>query len=203
MTRSNPSAAICRAVLALVAILSGCTVIHSESPDIREFDTDQHSQAEIHYSAVLYELGPPTKMSQLGEGMVWLYEDVDLMEKQFGLGFRDWPLTVFKFNLGSGEGSYMGQVMVFDGDGNLLSIGKVHKDISLGSGAGFQFVFKVSSLVNLSDMRGLATQNAWGQSMLKPMPASLNNAQDLESGEHGVELKTTPAFSGQNTLAAP
>lgn len=199
--RSGLTAALACALMAV--LFQGCTIIRSEAPDIKEFDETRVEREAVHYRDVLVELGLPTNMSQLGDGMVWLYEDVDLIERQIGIGFDAWLLNIFKLNVGSGEGSYSGQLFVFDRQGNLVFAGRIHDDFVLGSGVGFQFIFTVSSLVDLGDVKMSATQNEWGRDLLKGLPESLNRGQDPDSGQHGVTLKVMPPFTGQNSLAAP
>lgn len=199
----NPKSHILIGILVLMVVMGGCTIIHSESADIPQFDDGRYHAQVTQYRDVLDDMGPPTKMSQLGEGMVWFYENIDLVEHQFGFSFNTWPYSLFKLNLGSGDGRYGGQLFVFDGDGRLLSAAKVSDDMDLGSGMAFQFVFIVSSLVNLSDVRDKRMQHEWGQALLVDVPRGLNSGSDLESGANGLQLLTTPLNVGQHTLARP
>lgn len=190
------------AALVILATLSGCTVIRSEPAHIEKFDTTQYDSG-THYSTVLHDMGPPTKMSQLGTGMAWLYEDVALKENQIGLGPVSGPLSIFKLNFATGDGEYQGTVLTFDQDGQLTSAGAMNEELNLGEGMAFQFVFAVSSLVDIGDIRQTPNQHTWGKSMLQDVPAGLNRQQDLDTGAHGVELMTTPQFTGQQSLANP
>jgi len=190
------------AVLAILAAMGGCTIIRSEPSEIKNIDETEITQGS-HYSRILDDMGPPTKMSQLGTGMVWLYEDVALNEKQFGIGALDGPLSIFKLNFAAGDGSYQGTMLTFDDEGHLTSAGTLNDDINLGRGMAFQFVFTVSSLVDIGDVRGTPMQHTWGKALLNDLPEGLNSQQTLETGAHGVELMTTPPFTGQNSLANP
>lgn len=200
---TSPKVCLLAGFLFSVALFCGCTVIRSESPSVEPYEVSEEAGQKVHYSTLLHRMGPPTNMSQLGGGMVWLYEDMALTEAQFGLGFSDWPLSIFKINLGSGDGRYHGQLFVFDDEGYLVSAGRTDEEINLGSGVGFQFVFQVSSLVNLADINRPGVQHGWGQGMLVDLPEGLNRQQDLELGEHGCELLITPENVGQDTLAKP
>ncbi|WP_229595377.1 hypothetical protein [Pseudodesulfovibrio sediminis] len=135
--------------------------------------------------------------------MVWLYEDVQLTEKQFGIGPREGTGSLLKLNFSQGSGLYHGMVMVFALDGALLFAEEVEETIHLGEGAGIQLLFSMSSLVNLSDVRGSAVQHTWGESLLQDIPKGLNSQQNFDSGEHGVQLLVTPEFVGQQSLAIP
>jgi hypothetical protein len=49
----------------------------------------------------------------------------------------------------------------------------------------------------------LAPQHHWGMSLLKPLPKTLNAANDIDDGEHGLEQRGTPIAVGQRALASP
>nr|WP_287410719.1 hypothetical protein [Pseudodesulfovibrio sp.] len=200
--RRNKAFKTLTAVLMILAILFGCTIIRSEPAHIEKFDTTRYDSG-THYSEILHDIGPPTKMSQLGTGMAWLYEDVVLKEKQIGFGPVSGPLSIFKLNFATGDGEYQGTVLTFDQDGQLTSAGAMNEELNLGEGMAFQFVFAVSSLVDIGDIRQTPNQHTWGKSMLQDVPAGLNRQQDLDTGAHGVELMTTPQFTGQQSLANP
>lgn len=187
----------------LVFLAAGCTVIRSESDLPSRGDTSSYVPGSTHYSSILVDFGPPTTLSRLGKGMVWLYEDLELEEMQFGLGFSDWPYSLFKINVGSGAGGYDGKAFIFDGNGNLLSAGEVRNDLYMGKGVGFQWIFKVSSLTSLSDVRKEPVQFSWGEALLVNLPTGLNGGQRLDTGEHGFQLMITPAHAGQHTLQQP
>jgi hypothetical protein len=48
-----------------------------------------------------------------------------------------------------------------------------------------------------------APQHQWGRSLLHPLPHTLNAANDLDTGLHGLEQRGTPTAVGQRTLAGP
>ncbi|BDQ37158.1 hypothetical protein SYK_15180 [Pseudodesulfovibrio nedwellii] len=200
--RRNKAFKTLTAVLMILAILFGCTIIRSEPAHIEKFDTTRYD-SNTHYSEVLRDMGPPTKMSQLGTGMVWLYEDVTLKENQIGFGPINGPLSIFKLNFAAGDGKYQGTVLTFDLDGRLTSTGTMNEELNLGEGMAFQFAFVVSSLVDIGDIRQTPNQHTWGKSLLQDVPAGLNSQQNLDTGAHGVELMTTPQFTGQQSLANP
>lgn len=200
MTKSNlPLTSL--ALLILTGCLFGCSVLHSEVAEQPRFDNTAYEQDVTHYRQVLHEHGPPTKISRLGDGMVWLYEGIDLKEKQFGFIFNNALFSLFKFSLSSGDGVYSAQYYAFDAKGMLMSMGSTVEDVSFGSGTALQLVYSMESLVNLTEMREQSLQHDWGQSLLLPIPEGLNAAQDMNSGQNGVQLLTTPAHTGQHTLA--
>jgi len=192
------------AILATTLLFTtGCTIIRSEpSHDISFEDTD-YSIETTHYREILHEHGPPSQLSALGTGMVWLYEEVDLTEKQLGIGFSDGPLSLFKINLAAGDGEYKGWMLTFGENGYVTSFAKTEDVINLGRGAGFQFILTVSSLVNITDVRGSSAQADWGQGLITEPSRGLNRNQDLNLGKSGLQLLMTPAYTGQHTLAKP
>lgn len=185
----------CRAVLptllVLLTLISGCTYIHSEMPPSPPVDIEMPGK-NTHYSSLLRQLGPPTALSRLGDGMVWLYEDMQLGEKQIGFGFSNWPLALFKLNVGAGDGDYRALVMVFDGEGKLVSAARKEVPLHLGEGVGMQMIFSVSSLVDISDVRKGTDPDTWGSQLLETLPQGLKRQQDLASGSNGLQLMTTP-----------
>jgi len=190
-------------LLLLVQCAYACTIIHSEPADGQQFDETLLDMARVHYNAILESYGPPTKLSRLGDGMVWVYEDMELTEVQFGVSATKWPRSLFKINLGKGYGIYRGVVMTFDGEGHMTSVGQTVDDVYLGAGVGLQSVFSVTSLVNLSDVKNQPVQHDWGMTLLGTQSELLNRGQELHTGPNGVELQTTPPNSGQHSLEFP
>jgi hypothetical protein len=52
-------------------------------------------------------------------------------------------------------------------------------------------------------LTALEPQHHWGMSLLKPLPKTLNAANDIDAGMHGLEQRGTPLAVGQRTLASP
>jgi hypothetical protein len=189
--------------LVMTVFMCGCTIIHSEPTHLPPFENNDYVPHVTHYSKVLKDFGPPTKISKLSGGMVWLYEGIDLTEHQVGLNLEGNNFSILKFSFSLGEGEYTGQFYVFDNKGYLLSTGESMNDVGKGSGSALQFIFTYTSLVDMSDMRDQALQHDWGQSLLTSVPEGLNNNQNMNSGKNGLHLLTTPVHTGQHTLSAP
>ena len=75
------------ALLAVTAGTGGCAVLH------KDFGTPLPSAPPLEagagtYRDVLRAMGPPHKLSRLGDGFVFLYEHAKLTERQFGFDGR-------------------------------------------------------------------------------------------------------------------
>ena len=53
------------------------------------------------------------------------------------------------------------------------------------------------------ELTAAAPQHRWGMSLLNPLPQTLNAANDIDVGMHGLEQRGTPRAVGQRTLADP
>jgi hypothetical protein len=53
------------------------------------------------------------------------------------------------------------------------------------------------------ELAASAPQHRWGMSMLNPPPKTLNAANDIDAGIHGLEQRGTPIAVGQRTLEVP
>jgi hypothetical protein len=72
----------------------------------------------------------------------------------------------------------------------------------IGRGTAVQLFFVALPTVDSSYLRAPAEQHAWGGRLLRDPAKTLNAAQDIADGQHGVELLGTPECAGQRTLEA-
>lgn len=151
-------------------------------------------------SHVVGALGPPLHMSALADGMVMVYEYVDARESQLGLNLETVGLKWFKLSLGHAKARHDVLLLIFDCDGVLQTQDLQRRTERLGTGFGFQLFFVAAPTVDTSHLEGASEQLGWGRAALQPLPVTLNTAQSLASGEHGVEMRGTPKSVGQHTL---
>jgi len=150
---------------------------------------------------VLEALGPPAKLSALGEGMVFLYEEAELLERQLGINihFRDVP--ILKFVVGRGSAERQAMALVFDDTGLLRGARRDSWNQDLGGGASAQLV---GAVVPVTDSGGLDESPAvhdWGAMLLQPnLPIALNPQSSLLTGQNGVQQFGTPLTAGQHSL---
>lgn len=195
-----------RAVFPLSALFAwslfaaGCTVIR-QSYDAPTADTATFQTGKTHFRDVLETLGPPAKLSALGEDMVFLYEEADLTETQFGINIEIRDIPLLKVVLGRGHAARQATAMIFDTDGRLRSAHQEDWIQKLGGGAGIQVVVAV---VPVTDPGGLDRSPAvhdWGAMLLQPeLPAALNRQSNLHTGQAGIQQIGTPLAAGQHTL---
>ena len=154
-----------------------------------------------HYGDVLESFGPPTKMSALPVGMVFLYEHVDLTERQYGLilpgEIGKWIKAVYASAVADVEIMQF----IFDDDG--LLIGSDDQDWSADAGAGMSvtLIFSAGSFTDTEQYESSAAASlAWGRGLTLPLLKALNGSQNLETGANGVQLTTNSRGAGQHTL---
>ena len=153
-----------------------------------------------HYYEVLDELGPPANISSLADGFAFEYETLEINEQQFGISSSMDVIRWFKLAYGKAKVSREVRTVIFNKEGYVQAYGKKQLNEDVGSGMSFQFIVKVTQIVDTSYLEKPSTPNAWGFSLLKPLPVGLNRVQSLDSGEHGLEQRGTPTEIGQRTL---
>ena len=183
--------------------LVGCTIIgkHYDTPlDDTEIEL---LVGKVTYANTLDQLGPPAKVSALGDGLVFLYEHAIIAEKQLGISLeiKEAPwLGWFKYTSAWANSKRQALLLVFDGQGILRNQRLFSWDENLGGGSGVQLFIAVSNLVDTSPYEDGIGPHQWGISLLRPLPQTLNIHQSLDTGTGGLELQATPAKVGQHTL---
>ena len=158
---------------------------------------------ETNYSQVLNQLGPPSKVSALGNGLAFLYEHTRAAENQLGINLEIQPvpwLRWFKLTTARGKAKRQAFLLVFDEQGILQNQRFYEWDENLGGGSSVQFFIAVSSLVDTTQFKDAIGPHQWGSSLLRPLPQTLNARQSLDLGTGGFELQATPTKVGQHTL---
>jgi hypothetical protein len=149
---------------------------------------------------VVSELGPPNLASRLPNGFAFLYEYSHISEFQFGLSLNLPIVHWFKFLKAWNRIDQESLLLTFDERGVLRSAGSGNWQESLGGGTGLQFLFQVMSFSDVSEFLRPAQPHGWGNTLLQPLPIALNRAQNLRTGEHGLQQRIAPDYAGQHTL---
>ena len=193
-------------VIGLAMLLTaGCTSIKRSLGPQMEIKNLDYKEGETHYGDVLQELGPPPKLTALGDGFAFLYEEILTDEPQlsFGLGWIPIPvIRSIEITLSRAECTVETLLLIFDREGILRSQLARWPTKYLGSGGGVELFISVNSYVDTETLQVPTGPNQWGTSLLGPLPQVLNLPHDLYTGVSGVELRGTSYNVGQETLAA-
>ena len=183
----------------VIPCMGSCTIISTKIDNPIKYE-DQSLQTDItHYSNVLNLLGPPSKISKYNKGLVFLYETIDIKERQLGFGFKE-IFKWFKFSFARGNADRQVLVLIFNEKGYLTEKQFDQFDEKIGSGQGISIIVSIQSLVDTSNLEENPDTLVWGKSLLNPMPEVLNIPNNLKSGETGVEQLGSPTSVGQHTL---
>ena len=186
--------------LLFIAGLTGCTILGKQISKPIPVEQAGLKENITHVQQIVALLGPPTHMSALPHGFIMVYEYVDAAEQQFGINLEFIGLNWFKMSFGRASANHESLVLVFD-DTGLLQVQEYDKWAEdLGKGFGFQLFFVAMPTVNTRHLDTSPGQLSWGRAALQPLPITLNTAQSMDSGSHGIELRGTPDSVGQRTL---
>ncbi|MFC1689405.1 hypothetical protein ACFL07_07100 [Pseudomonadota bacterium] len=197
--KSRPVIILATAILLLAC--AGCARIQKQlgTPlEHHEFVADTHS---VHYSEVLDTYGPPSKISALPGGSLFLYQHVSLTERQWGIIFPGTVGKFFKAVIGRSKAVSDVAVFTFDQDGYMT--GKAADTFVNNPGGGFALtlIFKVKGLTDLTPYT-LSQQGImeWGLALTGLPGVGLNRGQSLDSGSSGMEVMVVEDVIGQRTL---
>jgi hypothetical protein len=179
--------------LLLMLCISSCTRIRV-SVD-KEIDTARtHTiQQNTHYSGVLAALGPPAKLTALPVGFAFLYESTHAVQRGISLFFMHPALGL---GITKGDRRLDTYVVVFNERGLVVGHGKSTKSVPLS----VTVALSIPTGGKLRDLTAPDPQHRWGMRMLTPLPKTLNAANDIDAGLHGLEQRGTPIAVGQRTL---
>ena len=141
-----------------------------------------------------------SKLSKYNQGLVFLYESIDINEYQIGINFNYNMLKLLKLSVARGTAEREILLLIFDKEGYLLVQKYDQFDENLGSGQAISYLFNIEQLVDSSKLEEPPSSLGWGQSLMKPIPNILNYPQNLGTGESGVEQLGAPNNVGQHTL---
>ena len=188
------------AFLVLLIALTGCAWITKQYDTPLDTAVTGLTEERVHYYRVLDELGPPANISALADGFAFQYETVQIDEQQFGISSSMELLRWNKLAYGSARVSREMHTYVFDREGYVQAYGSKKLKEDIGSGMSFQFIVKVTQIVDTSYLETPSAQHAWGYALLQPLSVALNREQSMDSGLYGLEQRGTPTEIGQRTL---
>jgi hypothetical protein len=166
----------------------------------RPVERRQRFDERAHVYDVLDALGPPTRLSATSDGLVFLYEALQIRERQIGLGGQyDW-FQLIKLSLANSDLRRDCVILHFNEEGVLVSQSRINTLEKLGMGGSIQPVLSLQQIVDTADYEDDAFVSMnWGISMLRPLPQTLNDRQNMNSGMAGVEQSGTTPSVGQHT----
>ena len=181
--------------------LSGCASLEHEIGAPLPDESADEFPAGSHYSEILEHYGPPTKMSALPDGMVFLYEHIVLTESQYGLilpgEIGKWIKAVYA----SADADVVAAIFIFDGRGELRGTDRQTWSADAGAGMSMTLIFSAGSFTDTEQYESSASRSLdWGWNLLSPPLVVLNSGNDLESGANGIQLTTNSKGIGQHTL---
>ena len=187
-------------LLLLPVLVAGCSHFRTELGKPLVADTAAFVAGETSVQTVMRALGPPNQVCALPEGFACLYEHSEIGEFQLGVSVNVPVLRLLKFIR---AWNYVDQdilLMTFDDQGRLRGLGADHWNADLGGGTAVQLIVSIISLTDASAFRRPADAHSWGAASLQALPKTLNAEQSLRSGAHGLQLRTAPSYTGQQTL---
>jgi len=180
--------------------MCSCTVISKDINRDTKLDENTYVLYQTHISDVLNSIGPPSKLSNYNQGLVFLYESIKIKENQLGLNANYDFFRWFKFSFAKGNADREVLLLIFDSNGYLVAQTYNQFEEKLGSGQAISFLYTIESLVDSSKLEEDPNSLAWGASLLKPLPETLNYSQNLGTGQSGVEQLGAPNSVGQHSL---
>jgi hypothetical protein len=186
---------------ALCVFLTGCASLEHDIGTSLDKSALGGVGPGAHYAEVLDKFGPPTKMSALADGMAFVYEHATLTERQYGLilpgELGKWIKAVYA----SADADIQTFVFVFDEQGNLLSSDSEVWKTEAGAGMSMTLIFSTGSFTDTERYETApARPLGWGKALTMPPLVTLNARQNLETGQNGIQLTTSPVAVGQHTL---
>jgi hypothetical protein len=190
------------AVLALCIglLASGCSVIRQDVGQPLVVDAEALAAIPDYHQA-LQMLGPPHKVAATEHGMAFVYEEVDLTERQLGINLTTNDIALFKAVIAREFADRRTAVILFDAAGKTQAYNYWEWSDIAGQGAALQFVFVIAGVADEGDLNDSPAVHQWGFGLLEAdLPRVLNRQSSLDPGHVGVELKGTPTNIGQHAL---
>ena len=178
----------------ILILTSSCTRIHISNDQAIDTARTHLIQHNTTYTDVLVALGPPAKVTALPSGFAFLYESTQVLQRGIALSVYFIRASVTK-----GDRVLDSYAVVFDEHGLVLGHEKLTKSIPLS----VTFAVTIPTGGPPRELTASAPQHHWGMSLLNPLPHTLNAANDIDSGMHGLEQRGTPMAVGQRALAGP
>jgi len=184
-----------------LVLTTGCSVLQvSVDPGIT-LEQCNFDVTKAHYHDVLDELGPPARLSATPGGVAFIYEALEIDEKQLGLSGQNGLLKWIKMSFAGTDLQRHSYLLHFNANGTLIAAGLLESKEDLGTAGSVQAIISVQQLVDTTAFEDDALDaSRWGSNLLDPLPVMLNNAQNLNTGAAGLEQSGTTTKIGQHTL---
>jgi len=193
----------------LLAAVCGCATIHM---NVDAPVASERAKAPLegqHYYAVLDTFGPPSQISMLPDGFVFLYDSLKEIERQLGISFGSvtfgttHSVNLLKLTFGRATLQPQYFVVIFDRKGDVRAAGIYEGKEKIGGSVILQVVFTVVATTDMSYLEVPPIQQDWGLSMVQQPPVALNPSGDFASAKVGVEVRGAPTAVGQHSLEMP
>lgn len=186
---------------AVGVLLAGCANLQHDIGTSLDQEALDSFRPGTYYARVLDEFGPPTKMSALPNGMAFVYEHARLTERQYGLILPGEIGKWIKLVYAAANADIQTTVFVFDAQGKLRGSDAEAWHTDAGAGVSMTLLFSTGSFTDTKHYESSpARPLGWGKALVTPLPVSLNSRQNLETGQNGIQLATSPVAVGQHTL---
>jgi len=187
-------------LLLLTCLLPGCTqwrydlgthLTAAELPD---------AGSNTHLSQVLEQLGPPQRLSALGNGYVLAWEHWQVDENTLGLSLGALGVDLLSLDLGKAQirGEFL--LLTFNQQHLLTSSTFSNWDGKAGGGQAVQPLLSLFPTVDVEDLVERLPHHRWGAALLKPIPEMLNTGSTPDTGQTGIQQRGTPVGAGQQSL---
>lgn len=182
----------------LVLLLSGCTQWRYELGSRLPAETLPASASSL--GDVLTRLGPPQRLSALGNGYVLAWEFWQIREDTIGLSLGAMGADLLSVDWGKAHmhGEFL--LVTFDRQHRVTSSSFARWSNDAGGGQAIQPMLGLVSLVDVEDMLADMPQHQWGGSLLSPLPEAVNSHSRPDTGQSGIQRRGTPTGSGQQSL---
>ncbi len=188
-------------LIALCIGLTGCARLEHNIGTSLDHAVPGQVGPGAHYAEILAELGPPTKMSALPDGMVFVYEHARITERQYGLILPGEVGKWIKAVYASADADIETFVFVFDAQGRLSSADTEVWSTDAGAGMSVTLLFSTGSFTDTEQYESSPARSLdWGKALTMPLPVGLNGRQNRETGQNGIQLTTSPSAVGQHAL---
>jgi hypothetical protein len=187
--------------IALCVLLAGCARLERDIGGPLDEAVLERVGVGAYYAEILEELGPPTKMSALPDGMVFIYENARITERQYGLILPGEVGKWIKAVYASADADIETMVFVFDAQGRLSSADTEIWNTDAGAGMSLTLLFSTGSFTDTEQYESSPARSLdWGKALTMPPLVTLNGRQSLETGLNGIQLTTSPEAVGQHAL---
>jgi hypothetical protein len=183
-----------------LAGVGACSTIREDVGQPLVVEQAQLAHMQTHHE-VLDAFGPPHRLSVTSAGMVFLYEEIDLVEKQVGVNLSSGRFTLLKAVAGRSVAERRLLYVDFDTSGLTQSYRYQQRGDASAQGTALQFVVAVAGPVDDDYLSESPQTHEWGLALLQSeLPVALNRAQHLDTGGSGVQQQGSPTIVGQHTL---